>query len=173
MKNWLNYFSLEELKNIKEEKDLYEKATKIVDRVFENDLDKGGVPYLEHLFYVSNRGENEKEKVAGLLHDIIEDKKVKEKDLLEIGFPLEIVEVVGLLTRNKNKETYSSYIDRLIQSNNIAALKIKVRDMEHNMDLSRIPNPTEKDYQRNAQKYIPQYRKVKVAMEKKGERVAC
>lgn len=172
MNHWLYYFSLEEFKKIKEETDLYEKAKKIVDPIFKNDFDKGGTPYLEHLYYVSNGGETLEEKVVGLLHDIIEDKNIIQQDLLEIGFPLEIAEVVDLLSRDKNKETYSSYMDRVIESNNITVLRTKRRDMEHNMDLSRIPNPTEKDYQRTEKKYAPQYRRIKKAIEKK-EKVAC
>jgi (p)ppGpp synthase/HD superfamily hydrolase len=138
---------------------MYSKAIIIVNEVFKEKKDKGGNPYIYHLYSVSNNLEKEEEKTAGLLHDIIEDTEITYEDLEEVGFTKEILEVLELVTRKKT-ETYDEFINRIIESNNITALKVKQKDMENNMDLRRIKNPTEEDKKRIKEKYQPQYKKI-------------
>ena len=94
-----------------------------------------------------------------MLHDVIEDKKVTKSDLLDIGFPKNIVEDVEMLTRVKPIE-YNDYIDNLIKNGSVSALHVKLADLENNMDLTRIKNPTVKDYQRVEKRYIPTHEKI-------------
>lgn len=160
MDHLLNYFTEAEFRKIKLMDSMLEKTKLIVDRVFDGVEDKGGFPYTGHLYAVSEKGKTHLEKIVGLLHDIIEDTKITKYDLEEVNFSDEIIETILIVTRNKKKETYPRYITRIINSNNLTALNVKRYDMEHNMDLSRIPNPTEEDYKRNEEKYEPQYKRI-------------
>ena len=115
--------------------------------IFKNDLDKGGHPYILHLLYVYSNVHNEKEKVIALLHDIIEDKDVSDTDLLEVGYPEDIVMSVKLLSKSHGAD-YNKYIDNIINNGNVDTLNVKLADLKHNMDISRIKDPTISDYER-------------------------
>ena len=158
MNNLLHFFDELELEELKE-KDAYTKAQKIVKRLFKEKLDKGGNPYLNHLYYVSDRLEEVNMKTVGLLHDLLEDTIITESDLKKIGFSEDIIETLLLITR-KEDELYDEYIDRILESNNMIAINVKALDMENNMDLSRIKNPTPKDLSRCENKYKPQYERI-------------
>lgn len=96
-----------------------------------NQKDKGGNPYIEHPLWVMIHTTGYECKIAAVLHDIVE----------------EIVDAIRLLTKDKNS-TYGEYIDNLFE--NPIAVKVKLKDLEHNMDLSRLLNGiTEKDKKRN------------------------
>lgn len=160
------YFSVEEIKILKNTKNLYDKAYFMVSRIFKNVQDKGGNPYILHLIEVSKNVSTKKAKVVGLLHDILEDTPISEEDLFYLEFPKEIVTAISIVTRRKN-ESYEEFINRIILSNNVLALKVKRADMENNMDLSRIPSVTEKDKDRVIYKYLPNYQKIIRKMEEK------
>lgn len=142
-----------------------EKTKVFVAKYFKDKVDKGNNPYMEHLEYVSSHGRNETEKIIGLLHDTLEDTELTKEELLEFGFSKEIVEVIEILTRTKNK-SYNDYIESIILSENESALYIKKIDMEHNMDLSRIKNIKEKDILRVENKYKPNYKKICKALKR-------
>ncbi|MBE6159815.1 MAG: hypothetical protein E7157_02075 [Lactobacillales bacterium] len=137
---------------------MYSKSEIIVNRIFKEVKDKGNNPYLDHLYYVSNNLDNENMKIVGLLHDLLEDTEITELDLIEIGFTKDIIEALLLVTRKE--ESYAEFIDKIISSNNKIALYVKKVDLENNMDLSRIKNPTVKDYERVENKYKPNYQKI-------------
>ena len=146
--------NFEFIKNID---DLVKKATLLANIFFKDKKDKGGFPYLGHLQYVSNAFDDEKRKVVGLLHDIIEDTVVSKTILLELGFLEEIVDVIDILT--KKTDDYEEYIKSIENSNNLIAIDIKLKDLEHNMDIARIMNPTEEYYKR-VEKYKRCYEKL-------------
>lgn len=158
MNNLLNFFDKLELQQL-EKSDSYTKAEKIVERLFEGKTDKGGNPYLNHLYYVSNHLEEINMKIVGLLHDLLEDTIITADDLKEVGFNSKIIEALLLITK-MDDESYEDYINRVLDSNNLTAINVKKVDMEHNMDLSRITNPTSRDYKRLEKKYKPQYKKI-------------
>lgn len=153
------YFDVDKYQEIKESDNLIYKALEIVTTLFENDVDKGGMPYMLHIEYVYKHVSNINEKVVALLHDVIEDKEVDKDDLLDVGFPKKIVDDVVSLTRVKPME-YNDYIDKLIKNGSVEALHVKLADLENNMDLTRIKNPTIKDYQRVEKRYIPTHEKI-------------
>lgn len=154
-----NYFDEDKYQELKKSDNLIYKALELVTTLFENDVDKGGMPYMLHVLYVYKHVSSMDEKVVAILHDVIEDKEVDEKDLLEIGFPKKIVDDVVMLTRI-DKEEYNSYIERIIKNGSIEALNVKLADTENNMDLTRIKNPTVKDYERVKKRYIPTHEKL-------------
>lgn len=154
-----NYFDEDKYQTIKETDNLIFKALEIVTTLFENDVDKGGLPYMLHLIYVYKHVSSVEEKVVALLHDVLEDKDVSSDDLLEVGFPKKIVDDVLILTRVK-PISYEDYIDNMIKKASCEALNVKAVDLENNIDLRRIKNPTVKDYQRVEKRYIPTREKV-------------
>ena len=158
------YFDEEKYNEIQSSDNQIYKAFEIVTTLFERNLDKGGMPYILHLIYVYRHVSTEREKVVGLLHDTIEDKDVSKEDLLEVGFAPEIVEDVVNLTRVKPIE-YNDYIDNLIKNGSVDALRVKQADLEHNMDISRIKNPSVKEVERVKYRYIPTYEKIKNRLE--------
>lgn len=125
---------------------LYEKALRIAEKAHEGQKDKGGNPYILHPLAVASKVENREEKITALLHDVVEDTEVTLGDLAR-EFPSVIVDAVDRLTKKKGPEySREKYLER-IKENEIAR-KVKLADLEHNMDISRIPHPTEVDYRR-------------------------
>ena len=108
-------------------------------------VDKGGAPYILHPIRVMLACEGEKEKIVALLHDTLEDTALTAADLRRAGFSEEIVQAVCCLTRGQ-KEDYMDYIARICE--NVLAARVKYADLQDNLDISRIPNPTEKDFAR-------------------------
>ncbi|ERK44982.1 HD domain-containing protein [Faecalitalea cylindroides] len=112
--------------------------------------DKGGNDYIEHPKAVASMMDTDIEKAVAYLHDVVEDTNISFDDLKEYGFPNQIIEALKALTKQKN-ESYDVYIDRVIR--NPIAKKVKLADMKHNSDITRIKNPSQKDYDR-CQKYL-------------------
>jgi (p)ppGpp synthase/HD superfamily hydrolase len=154
-----NYFDEDKYEELKSSDNLIYKALEISTTLFENDVDKGGMPYMLHIEFVYRHVYSIHEKVVALLHDVIEDKDVSDKDLLDIGFPKEIVDDVVILSRPKKQE-YDDYINNIIKNGSVEALHVKQADLLNNMDLTRIKNPTVKDYQRVEKRYIPTHEKI-------------
>ena len=159
-----NYFDEDKYEEIKASENQIYKALEIVTTLFERNLDKGGMPYILHLIYVYRHVSTEREKVVGLLHDTIEDKDVTREDLLDVGFKEYIVDDVVNLTRVKPIE-YNDYIDNLIKNGSVEALHVKLADLEHNMDITRIKNPSVKEVERVKYRYIPTHEKIMQRLE--------
>lgn len=174
MNHLLNYFTEEAIEKLSKLDNLYLKAKIIVIQLFENKVDKAGKPYIGHLLRVSDRLNEPTEKVAGLLHDVIEDTDVTEKDLLEVGIPQEIIDIVKIVTHDKidtskmtkeeKLELYNREIDKVINSGNIHAIRLKEADMSDNYDLNRIkelPQDKQEWFHEKYGKQLIKLRKVK------------
>lgn len=146
-----DYFTDEKYEELKRSDNLIYKALEIATQLFKNDTDKGGHPYFIHLLYVYSNVFTEEEKVIALLHDVMEDKKVSKEELLDMGFSLKIVNDVDVLTRVKPGE-YKDYIDNIVENGSKEALEVKLADLENNIDLTRIKDPSVKDYERAEKK---------------------
>ena len=128
---------------------LYEKAVMIAQEAHKGQTDKGGNPYIEHPLYVASQVDTTELKIIAMLHDTLEDSEVTAEDLRREGFPERIVEAILVLTHEDGTdEAYLDYIRR-VAGNKLAA-RVKKEDLKHNMDMSRIQNPTEKDRKRRA-----------------------
>lgn len=123
----------------------YELALKIATEAHKGQVDKAGVPYINHPLTVASLVDTEEEKIVALLHDTIEDTSITEQDLIDYGFTNEIVEAVKLLTHNKNVP-YMDYVAKI--KDNELARKVKIADLTHNSDLSRLKEITDKDKKR-------------------------
>ena len=153
------YFNIEEYENLKNNDELIYKSLEIVTRIFNDKCDKGGFPYVIHLLKVYEGVSDYLEKVCALLHDIVEDTDVDYDDLSDIGYNNDVINILRILTKIKG-EDYRDYIDRIIKSNNVHAMNIKLSDLRHNMDLRRIKNPTSNDYERVSKRYEPAYERI-------------
>lgn len=103
-------------------------------------VDKAFVPYIYHPIHVAEQMEDEVTCIAALLHDVVEDTEVTFTDL-EKEFPKETIDILRLLTHDKNTD-YMEYIEK-IKSNKLA-VKVKIADIKHNMDKSRLDEVDEK-----------------------------
>lgn len=136
-----------------------EQAFELIEELFKEKKDKGGHPYINHLLRVCSNVKGNDSKTVALLHDTIEDTEISKENLIELGFTEEIVNAVEIITRQEN-ETYNEFIDKIVNSNNLLAIKVKIADLEDNMDLSRISNVTEKDINRVNKRYKPAHEKL-------------
>lgn len=138
-------------------------AMDLIKEYHKDDVDKGGHPYINHLLRVSDKCNSYEAKIAGLLHDIIEDTICTETNLLEKGIPQHIIDIVLLVSR-KDGESYAQFIDRLILSDNRYAMELKCSDLKDNCDLSRLEGLSEdiikKGKKRVKNRYIPALLKI-------------
>ena len=124
------------------------KAIEIAAKAHAGQVDKGGKPYIMHpLRVLLNFCETESEavKICAILHDVVEDTDVTFEVLRAEGFSEEIITALDCLTK-RSGESYEDFISRILT--NEIACKVKHGDLADNMDLTRIPNPTEKDKER-------------------------
>lgn len=124
---------------------LTKKALSLCFEAHKNQLDKTGLPYVFHPFHLAEQMTDELSTVCALLHDVVEDTEYSFTDLKEMGFPDEVIEILKLLTHTDGTE-YMTYIKSL--SKNPIARKVKLLDLNHNSDLTRLDTVTEKDLER-------------------------
>jgi (p)ppGpp synthase/HD superfamily hydrolase len=131
--------------------ELLKLAEKTAAEKHKGQLDKGGNPYFTHPQAVAAQLENTEHKIVGYLHDVCEDTPTTFDDLLEMGFTPRIVNSIKLLTKSDNI-SYEDYLAKIKSDD--CARSVKIADIRHNTDISRIPCPTEKDFAR-----LEKYRK--------------
>lgn len=125
-------------------------------------LDKAGKPYILHpLRVMFNLGPtaSSEERMAALLHDVVEDCAVSLGDLRHAGYPDSVVRAVDHLTKDdEGYRNYQAAIERVTRDP--IAIKVKIADLTDNLDISRIEKPTEKDLER-----LEKYRHAKAFLE--------
>lgn len=139
---------------------MFGKAERIAEKAHQGQFDKGGYPYILHPKRVAEMCEGEKEKITALLHDVLEDSAYTAEDLRREGISEEILMALVCLT-HREEEGYMDYIERICE--NPLAVRVKYADLRDNMDISRIPDPTEKDFAR-LEKYRKAIRRIEKAM---------
>ena len=127
------------------EQSMVDLALSIARKAHEGQLDKAGVDYIEHPIYVASQVDTEEEKAVALLHDVIEDSPVSAEELLQAGLPETVVTAVQILTKKKEQD-YQTYLET-VKKNPLARV-VKLADLKHNSDLSRLSSITEKDRER-------------------------
>lgn len=126
-------------------KSQYEIALNIATEAHKGQKDKGGADYIKHPLKVSDLCQHSLSKVIALLHDVIEDCGESEMSLSEKGIYPMVFQRVSLLTK-KDGQDYQDYLEKIAEDP--YAREVKIADLTHNMDLSRIQNPTDKDFKR-------------------------
>jgi (p)ppGpp synthase/HD superfamily hydrolase len=122
-----------------------ERAIEIATRAHAGQVDKAGQPYILHPLRLMLAVRTTHERMAAVLHDVIEDTSLTSEDLVREGFPPVVIEAVQALTKQAGESRIEA-AKRAVQ--NAIARVVKLADVTDNMDLSRIPEPTEKDFAR-------------------------
>lgn len=123
---------------------IYTLAVEIAAEAHQGQVDKGGAPYLLHPVEVARQVPWMESKIAAMLHDVAEDTDIS-LDRLAALFPPKILDALRLLTHDP-KDTYEEYIQKI--GYNTIATQVKLADLKHNMDISRIHHPTKRDLER-------------------------
>ena len=109
-------------------------------------VDKYGRSYILHPLRVMFRLESEVERIVGILHDVVEDSDITFADLRQMGYSEEIIEALDSVPR-RDSETYEAFVLR--SRENPIARRVKLADLEDNMDIRRLPSElTEQDFAR-------------------------
>lgn len=132
--------------------ELLKKAEAFATIMHEGQVDRGGAAYIEHPRAVAAKLSDETEKVTAWLHDVVEDTDATVEQIRELFGP-EVADSVAVLTHKKGVP-YFDYI-REIKKNPIAR-NVKMADLSHNMDVSRLPIITDADWGR-VKKYKKAY----------------
>jgi len=106
-------------------------ALQIATKAHAGQLDRDGNPVILHPLTVGLMGHTDEERVAGFLHDVVEDTDYTFEDLLREGIPQGVVNALKLLTHDKNTP-YLDYVQNIIDSKNPIALQVKYNDLQHN-----------------------------------------
>ena len=128
---------------------IYTKLTKTAMRIafdaHKDQVDKTGLPYIFHPFHLAEQMTDEVTTCVALLHDVIEDTTVTFDDLAEKGFPAEVLDALRLLTHDP-AVPYMDYVAEI--KKNPVATTVKLADLRHNSDTTRLDVVDEKALQR-------------------------
>ena len=122
-----------------------ERAIEIAAREHAGDVDKAGAPYLFHPLRLMFSVTTPFEKMTAVLHDVVEDTSVSLDDLIKEGFHSDVIGAIEALTKRPGEKRLEA---ALRAAANPIARRVKLADVNDNMDLSRIPEPTQKDFDR-------------------------
>lgn len=142
-----------------------ETAIEIAVKAHAGQKDKSGQPYILHPLRVMFRLQKSVDQIVGVLHDVVEDTHGKPEPvtfdtLRRAGFSEEVVAAVEGVTKRRDaagEEEYGPFIERAAQ--NPVSRRVKIADLEDNMDLRRLPQMTSKDQARLA-KYLAAWRRL-------------
>lgn len=126
--------------------ELTKKAMKIAFDAHKDQVDKNGIPYIYHPIHLAEQMKTEYEICVALLHDTVEDSDITFEDLIEAGFPDEVITALRRMTHDESV-AYMEYVENI--RNNPIAKTVKLADLRHNSDLTRLDHVTEKDFVRN------------------------
>ena len=121
------------------------KALQISFYAHKNQVDKSNLPYVYHPFHVAEQMKDETSTIVALLHDVVEDTNMTLEDIEKQGFSKEVIDALKCMTHEDNID-YEEYIKNIAM--NPIAIKVKLADIEHNMDTNRLNAITDKDLER-------------------------
>ena len=136
---------------------ILDRAKAIATSAHEGQVDKAGKPYIEHPMRVMNMGKTVEEKIAGVLHDVVEDSDWTFEMLEKEGIPKDVMDALRCVPKISEDEDYNHFIERV--KTNPLAVKVKINDLKDNMDITRLGEVAEKDLGR-LNKYIRAYRQL-------------
>ena len=124
-------------------------ALKLCFEAHKDQVDKSGMPYVFHPFHLAEQMIDEETTAVALLHDVIEDTDYTLEDLAEMGFSDNVLRAIALMTHDESV----SYMDYVAQiKTNPIARAVKLADLRHNSDMSRLDKVSTLDRER-AEKY--------------------
>ncbi len=122
---------------------MLQKAIELAAAALNGITEDNGSPYINHAMRVMDKMDTEEEKTAAVLHDVVEDTEMTVRDLERYGFSRTIIDTVEQLTRRRDM-TYFDYIDDI--SCSPMATKIKIAEIEDNLDVFRVRKMSFKTY---------------------------
>jgi (p)ppGpp synthase/HD superfamily hydrolase len=139
------------------EEELLEKAIAIAVNAHQGQKDRYNSPYILHPLRVMARLDSATEKIVGILHDVVVDTDWTFDQLSREGFPATILSALECVTKKEGEE-YEAFVKR--SARDPVARRVKLADLEDNMDLRRMPQATDQDLPR-LQKYVKAWRFLK------------
>jgi (p)ppGpp synthase/HD superfamily hydrolase len=115
--------------------ELTKKALALCFLAHKEQTDKTGLPYVFHPFHLAEQMDDEISTVCALLHDVVEDTDYTLDDISAMGYPKEVTDALALLT-HEDGVPYMDYVEKI--AGNATAKKVKLADLRHNSDLSRL-----------------------------------
>lgn len=113
------------------------RALRIAFDAHKDQLDRSGLPYVFHPFHLAEQMSDEVSVAAALLHDVVEDTSISFEDLAGQGISGDVIEILKLLTHEESMP-YVDYVRRIKESGNSRAIQVKLADLRHNSDRSRL-----------------------------------
>ncbi len=118
--------------------------------------DRSGQPYILHPLRVMFRCESDIERIVAILHDVVEDTGRTFDDLRTLGYSEEVIDALDCVTKREG-ESYEQFVERAAV--NPVARKVKIADIEDNLDLRRLPSVGQKEWERTT-KYLQAWRRL-------------
>ena len=122
-----------------------EEAIRIAVEAHRGQKDRVGAPYILHPLRIMFRMQTDAERMAAVLHDVVEDTEWTLEGLRERGFDADVVDAVDHLTK-RDGEPYEAFVER--SAAHPVARRVKIADLEDNMDVRRTGGLGEKDVER-------------------------
>ena len=114
---------------------LTKKAMRIAFEAHKGQADKNGMPYIYHPIHLAEQMSDEVATCVALLHDVIEDTDMTFEQMEAAGFTPEIIAALRVMTHDENVP-YMDYVAEI--KKNAIATKVKLADLKHNSDLTRL-----------------------------------
>ncbi len=131
--------------------EMTKKALKLCFEAHKNQVDKSGMPYVFHPFHLAEQMETEDTVITALLHDVVEDTEYTIEDIKEMGFSDNVISALKLLTHDPSVP-YMDYVRKI--KDNPVAKAVKLKDLAHNSDLTRLDYVDDK-----ARKRVEKYKR--------------
>ena len=125
--------------------EMTKKAIKLAYQAHSGQTDKCGLPYVFHPYHLAEHMDSEETITAALLHDVVEDTEMTPDDLAQMGFSKPVLDAVALLTHDDGVP-YMEYVEKIRE--NPIARAVKLADLRHNSDLTRLDEVRKKDLDR-------------------------
>lgn len=129
--------------------EMTKKALRLSFSAHKDQVDKSGIPYVYHPFHLAEQMDSEEAVIVALLHDVVEDTDYTIEDMIEMGFSKSVTDALKLMTHDETVP-YMDYVAK-IKPNPIARA-VKLADLRHNSDISRLEAVDDKALRR-VQKY--------------------
>lgn len=126
------------------------KALKLCFEAHKDQVDKSGMPYVFHPFHLAEQMNTEQTTIVALLHDLVEDTPYTVEDLAGMGFDKAVTDAITLMTHDPGVD-YMDYVRRI--KDNPITRAVKLADLKHNSDLTRLDTVDEKALKRR-EKYL-------------------
>lgn len=125
--------------------EMTKKAMKLCFAAHKEQTDKSGVPYVFHPIHLAEQMDTEETVIVALLHDVVEDAAYTVQDIADMGFSRKITDALALLTHDASIP-YMEYVSQVRE--NALARAVKLADLKHNSDLSRLDEISEESLAR-------------------------